>query len=178
MIREPGEVLITEQQIQQRVAELGAEISRDYAGGEVMLVCVLRGAVIFVADLLRHLTIPASVDFMAISSYGQDTRTTGVVRILKDLDESIQDRDVLVVEDIVDTGLTLSYLLDNLHHRGARSVRVCTLLDKPARRRVAVPLDYVGFTLPDRFVVGYGLDYAQRYRGLRHIVALDHEVCG
>lgn len=172
-----GEILLTEERISERVADLGREISADYAGLELTLVCVLRGAVVFLADLIRRLSVPARVDFMAISSYGPDTRTTGVVRILKDLDDSIEDRHVLVVEDIVDSGLTLSYLLDNLRSRNAASVRVCALLDKPARRLVPVRLDYIGFTLPDCFVVGYGLDYAQRYRGLRYVAALSPEVC-
>ncbi|MBI3912385.1 MAG: hypoxanthine phosphoribosyltransferase [Armatimonadetes bacterium] len=173
-----GEILLTEEQIRRRVAELGRQISADYAGLELTLVCVLRGAVVFLADLIRHLSLPASIDFMAISSYGSDTQSTGVVRIVKDLDDSIQHRHVLVVEDIVDTGLTLAYLLDNLRNRSATSVRVCALLDKPARRRVPITLDYVGFTLPDCFVVGYGLDFAQRYRGLPHVVVLSpEEVC-
>jgi hypoxanthine phosphoribosyltransferase len=172
------EVLFTAEQIQARVAELGAEINHDYGDREVILVCVLRGAVVFLADLLRTLSVPASVDFMAISSYGSDTRSTGVVRILKDLDDSIESRHVLVVEDIVDTGLTLNYLLENLRHRNAASVRVCALLDKPARRRTEARLDYIGFTVPDAFVVGYGLDYDQRYRGLSFIGILKPEVYG
>jgi hypoxanthine phosphoribosyltransferase len=172
------EVLFTPVQIQARIAALGEEISRDYRDREVVLVCVLRGAVVFLSDLLRALSVPASVDFMAISSYGSDTRSTGVVRILKDLDDSIESKHVLVVEDIVDTGLTLNYLLDNLRHRNAASVRVCALLDKPARRRAEAHLDYVGFTVPDAFVVGYGLDYAQQYRGLPFIGILKPEVYG
>jgi len=171
-------VLLTPEQIRGRVAELGAQISGDYAEREIVLVCVLRGAVVFLADLLRELRVPAAVDFMAISSYGMDTRSTGVVRILKDLDDSIESQHVLVVEDIVDTGLTLNYLLENLRHRNAASVRVCALLDKPARRRVPVPLDYIGFTVPDAFVVGYGLDYAQQYRGLPFIGILEPQVYG
>lgn len=172
------EVLFSPEQIQERVAALGEEISRDYQDREIVLVCVLRGAVVFMADLLRSLRVPASVDFMAISSYGSDTRSTGVVRILKDLDDSIESKHVLVVEDIVDTGLTLNYLLDNLRHRNAASVRVCALLDKPARRRAEARPDYVGFTVPDAFVVGYGLDYAQQYRGLPFIGILKPEVYG
>jgi hypoxanthine phosphoribosyltransferase len=173
-----AQILFTAEQIQVRVQEMGAEISRDYRDREVVLVCVLRGAVIFLADLLRSLRVCASVDFMAISSYGSDTRSTGVVRILKDLDDSIESRHVLVVEDIVDTGLTLNYLLENLRHRNAASVRVCALLDKPARRRTEAQPDYVGFTVPDAFVVGYGLDYDQRYRGLPFIGILKPEVYG
>jgi hypoxanthine phosphoribosyltransferase len=172
------EVLFTPDQIQLRIAALGDEISRDYQDREVVLVCVLRGAVVFLADLLRALRVPAAVDFMAISSYGSDTRSTGVVRILKDLDDSIESKHVLVVEDIVDTGLTLNYLIDNLRHRNAASVRICALLDKPARRRAEAHLDYVGFTVPDAFVVGYGLDYAQQYRGLPFIGILKPEVYG
>jgi hypoxanthine phosphoribosyltransferase len=169
-------ILITPEQLQARVAELGEQISRDYADREVALVCVLRGAVVFLADLLRALRVPASVDFMAISSYGLDTRSTGVVRIVKDLDDSIESKHVLIVEDIVATGLTLNYLLENLRHRNVASVRVCALLDKPARRRVEVRLDYIGFTVPDAFVVGYGLDYAQQFRGFPFIGILAPEV--
>jgi hypoxanthine phosphoribosyltransferase len=172
------EVLFTPDQIQARITELGEEISRDYRDRDLLLVCVLRGAVVFLADLLRALRIPAAVDFMAISSYGSDTSSTGVVRILKDLEDSIESKHVLVVEDIVDTGLTLNYLLENLRHRNAASVRVCALLDKPARRRAAAQPDYVGFTVPNAFVVGYGLDYAQQYRGLPFIGILKPEVYG
>jgi hypoxanthine phosphoribosyltransferase len=172
------QVLFTPEQIQQRVKELGALITADYADRHPILVCVLRGAVVFLSDLLRALPETASVDFMAIASYGADTKSTGVVRILKDLDDSIESRHVLVVEDIVDTGLTLNYLLENLRHRNAASVRVCALLDKPARRRVPVRIDYTGFEVPDAFVVGYGLDYAQRYRGLPFIGTLKPEIYG
>jgi hypoxanthine phosphoribosyltransferase len=172
------QLLLTAEQIQARVKELGAQISADYAERDLALVCVLRGAIVFVGDLLRALPDSTTVDFMAIASYGADTRSTGVVRILKDLDDSIESRHVLVVEDIVDTGLTLSYLLENLRHRNAASVRVCALLDKPARRRVPVRIDYTGFEVPDAFVVGYGLDYAQRYRGLPFIGILKPEIYG
>ncbi len=165
-------------QIQRRVEELGAQISEDYTEKDLALVCVLRGAVVFVSDLLRVLPDTATVDFMAIASYGTDTRSTGVVRILKDLDDSVESRHVLVVEDIVDTGLTLNYLLENLRHRNAASVRVCALLDKPARRRVPVPIDYTGFAVPNAFVVGYGLDYDQKYRGLPFIGILKPEMDG
>jgi hypoxanthine phosphoribosyltransferase len=170
------QVLLTLEQIAARVRELGVQISADYAEKELALVCVLRGAVVFLGDLLRELPDHASVDFMAIASYGADTKSTGVVRILKDLDDSIESRHVLVVEDIVDTGLTLNYLLENLRHRNAASVRVCALLDKPARRRVPVRVDYIGFEVPNAFVVGYGLDYAQRYRGLPFIGILKPEI--
>src|SRR5713101_5128879 len=172
------QVLFTREQIQRRVGELGAAISRDYRDKDLALVCVLRGAVVFLSDLLRVLPDTATVDFMAIASYGTDTRSTGVVRILKDLDDSVESRHVLVVEDIVDTGLTLNYLLENLRHRNAASVRVCALLDKPARRRVPVPIDYTGFAVPNAFVVGYGLDYDQKYRGLPFIGILKPEMDG
>jgi hypoxanthine phosphoribosyltransferase len=172
------QVLITQEQIRDRVAELGRAISEEYEGRSLRLVCVLRGAFIFLADLLRVLDVPATVDFMAIASYGAGTHSTGVVRILKDLDEPIESENVLVVEDIVDSGLTLNYLLEHLRHRDPASVRVCALLDKPARRQIAVTPEYIGFTIPDVFVVGYGLDYAQRYRGLPFIGVLDPEMCG
>jgi hypoxanthine phosphoribosyltransferase len=165
-------VLISADSIQQRVRELAKQISADYVGREITMVCVLRGAMVFAADLLRLLEIPTCVDFIAISSYGEETRSSGVVRITKDLDDSIEGRAVLVVEDIVDTGLTLRYLLENLATRNPESLRVCALLDKPARRIVEVSADYVGFTIPDEFVVGYGLDFAQRFRGLPHVAAL------
>src|SRR6266849_5711940 len=170
------QVLLTPEQIRQRVKELGAQISADYADKDLALVCVLRGAVVFLSDLIRVLPDSASVDFMAIASYGSDTHSTGVVRIVKDLEESVESRHVLVVEDIVDTGLTLNYLLENLRHRNAASVRVCALLDKPARRRMPVRIDYTGFEVPDAFVVGYGLDHNQRYRGLPFIGILKPEI--
>jgi hypoxanthine phosphoribosyltransferase len=172
------QVLFTPEQIRERVGELGARISADYAEKDLALVCVLRGAVVFLGDLLRHLPDTATVDFMAIASYGSQTKSTGVVRILKDLDDSIESRHVLIIEDIVDTGLTLNYLLENVRHRNAASVRVCALLDKPARRRVPVRVDYTGFEVPDAFVVGYGLDYDQRYRGLPFIGILNPEIYG
>jgi hypoxanthine phosphoribosyltransferase len=170
------QVLFTPDQIRQRVGELGAAIRRDYRDKDLALVCVLRGAVVFLGDLLRTLPDTATVDFMAIASYGADTRSTGVVRILKDLDDSVESRNIVLVEDIVDTGLTLNYLLENLRHRNAASVRVCALLDKPARRRLPVRVDYRGFEVPDAFVVGYGLDYNQRYRGLPFIGILKPEI--
>jgi len=173
-----AEVLISEAAIEARVRELAAEISRDYAENSLHLVGVLRGATIFLADLVRRLTIPVTFDFIAISSYGADTRSTGIVRLVKDLDESVESRHVLIVEDVVDTGLTLNYLLEVLRQRKAASVEVCALLDKPARRRVSAAAKYVGFTVPDAFVVGYGLDYAQRYRNLPYIGALRPEVYG
>lgn len=158
--------------------ELGEQISRDYLGKEILLVCVLRGAAVFMADLARHISASTIFDFMAVSSYGTATETSGVVRIVKDLDENITGRDVLLVEDIVDTGLTLSYIRENLRSRRPASLKVCTLLDKPARRSAAVTIDYRGFEIPDRFVVGYGLDYGQRYRNLPFICVLRSAVCG
>ena len=173
-------IILTPEEIAQRVSELGEQISRDYAGKDLLLVGILKGCMVFLADLVRELTIPSSVDFVAVSSYGADTKTSGVVRILKDLDESVESMHVLVIEDIVDTGLTLrlSYLLENLRSRRAASVKVCTLLDKPARRRVDVPVDYRGFTVEDQFVVGYGLDYQGKYRGLPYIGLLKPEIYG
>jgi hypoxanthine phosphoribosyltransferase len=170
---EIGETLVSEEDLERRVAELGAEISRDYEGRDLILIGVLKGAVVFIADLMRHLTVPVEVDFMAVSSYGSQTDSSGVVRILKDLDASIGGRDVLIVEDIIDSGLTLQYLLRNLKAREPRSLEVCALLTKPERRRVDLPTRYVGFEIPNRFVVGYGLDHAQRYRNLREIAVLE-----
>lgn len=167
------EILLTEKEIQERVCQLGTTISRHYAGAEeVVLIAVLRGSVYFAVDLSRQLTIPFTLDFMGISSYGGSSDPLGVVRITKDLDTSIVGKNVLLVEDIVDTGLTLNYLLKNLRTRNPLSLRVCAFLDMPARRIVDVPLDYIGFELPDVFVVGYGLDYQERYRNLRYIAAL------
>jgi len=175
-----AQVLLAPEALAKRVAELGAEISRDYAGKELMLICILKGANMFLADLARQITVPVSYDFVAVSSYGADTKSSGVVRILKDLDESVESKHVLVVEDIVDTGLTLrlSYLLENLRSRRAASVKVCTLLDKPARRRMAVPVDYYGFKVEDQFVVGYGLDYQGKYRNLPYVGLLKPEIYG
>jgi hypoxanthine phosphoribosyltransferase len=169
----PGEVLVTAEQIAGRTAELGAEISRDYAGREVLLLGILKGAVLFIADLARELTVTCELDFMAVSSYGSSTSSSGVVRIVKDLDAPIADKHVLVVEDIVDSGLTLSYLLKNLAARAPASLEICTLLAKPGRAGRGLPVRYVGFELPDVFVVGYGLDHAQKYRNLPHIAALE-----
>ena len=168
-----GETLVSSEDLERRVAELGAEISRDYEGRDLVLVGVLKGAVVFIADLMRHLTVPCEIDFMAVSSYGSQTDSSGVVRILKDLDASIGGRDVLIVEDIIDSGLTLQYLLRNLKARDPRSLEVCALLTKPERRRVDLPTRYVGFEIPDKFVIGYGLDHGQQYRNLRHIAVLE-----
>jgi hypoxanthine phosphoribosyltransferase len=167
-----GETLVPQDRLAERVRELAAEISRDYAGRELLLVGVLKGAVFFLSDLMRHLEIPVEVDFMAVASYGSATKSSGVVRILKDLDAVIEDRDVLIVEDIVDSGLTLQYLLRNLAGRNPRSLEVCALLVKPERAKVELPTRYVGFEIPDRFAIGYGLDYGERYRNLPYVAAL------
>ncbi|HWH54631.1 MAG TPA: hypoxanthine phosphoribosyltransferase [Gaiellaceae bacterium] len=170
-----GEVLIDAESLDGRIAELGAEISSDYGGRDLLLIGVLKGAVFFMADLMRRLTIPCEVDFMAISSYGASTDSSGVVRILKDLDINIEGRDVLVVEDIIDSGLTLSYLMRNLESREPASLEVCALLTKPARREIDVPVRYVGFEIPNRFVIGYGLDFGERYRNLPYVAVLSDE---
>ena len=172
------EVLISPEKMQARVLEMAAQISHDYAGKEVVLVGVLVGAVVFTADLLRHITTSCFLDFVAISSYGKESRSSGVVRIIKDLDESVESRHVLIIEDIVDTGLTLNYLLDIMRNRNVASVKVASMLDKPSRRLTQVHVDYVGFEIPDEFVVGYGLDFAQRYRNLPYVGVLRPEVYG
>ncbi|HEY7537204.1 MAG TPA: hypoxanthine phosphoribosyltransferase [Gaiellaceae bacterium] len=174
--RAVGEILLDEERIQERVRELGREISIDYAGRELLLVGVLKGAVFFMADLMRSITVPCEIDFMAISSYGASTDSSGVVRILKDLDINIEGRHVLVVEDIIDSGLTLSYLLRNLESREPASLEVCALLTKPERREIEVEVGYVGFEIPNRFVIGYGLDFAERYRNLRYVGVLHDEL--
>lgn len=166
------EVLITTEKIVARIRELGAEIARDYSGRNPLLIGVLKGAFLFLSDLMRAIDIPLNVEFIAISSYGAEMRTSGEVRILKDLDVAIEGRHILVVEDIVDTGLTLSYLLANLKSRGAASVKLAALLDKYERREKEVPIDYLGFKIPDKFVVGYGLDFAEQYRNLPFIAVL------
>src|SRR4029453_17475998 len=167
-----GEVLVSEEDLQRRGAELGAEISRDYEDRTPPLVAVLEGAGPFLADLMRHLTVDCELDFMAVSSYGSSTDSSGVVRILKDLDAPIAGRDVLIVEDIIDSGLTLHYLLRSLQARGPKSIEVCALLTKPERRRVDLPVRYVGFEIPNRFAIGYGLDHAERFRNLSYVAAL------
>ena len=170
-----SEVLNEEDRLRSRVVELGEEISADYAGRDLLLIGVLKGAVFFMADLMRTLTIPCEIDFMAISSYGAQTDSSGVVRILKDLDINIEGRHVLVVEDIIDSGLTLSYLMRNLEARQPASLEVCSLLTKPDRREIDVPVRYIGFEIPNRFVIGYGLDFAERYRNLPYVGVLhDH----
>jgi hypoxanthine phosphoribosyltransferase len=171
-----SEVLIDRETLEARVAELGAEISGDYEGRGLILVGVLKGAIFFISDLMRQLSVPCEIDFMAISSYGAGTDSSGVVRILKDLDANISGQNVLVVEDIVDSGLTLSYLLRTLKARRPASIEICALLTKPERREIDVPVRYVGFEIPNKFVIGYGLDYRERYRNLPYIGVLDPEV--
>jgi hypoxanthine phosphoribosyltransferase len=165
-------IVLAEDEIRQRVAELGAQISEDYGDEPILLIAVLRGAALFVADLARSISSPVELDFMAVSSYGSSTKSSGVVRIIKDLDEGIEDRHVLVIEDILDTGLTLKYLLKNLASRKPRSLEVCTLLSKQGKQRVPISCKYIGFDVPDEFVVGYGLDYAERYRNLPYVGVL------
>ena len=170
-------VLLSEEEVDKRIQKIGEIISKDYEGKEIHLICVLKGGVFFMCELAKRITVPVSMDFMAISSYGSDTKSSGIIKIVKDLDDSITGKDVLVVEDIVDSGRTLSYLLDLLKDRKPNSMKLCTLLDKPDRRVVDVHVDYTGFQIPDEFVVGYGLDYAQKYRNLPYIgvVHLDEE---
>jgi hypoxanthine phosphoribosyltransferase len=171
-------IILHEDELQAKIRELGQAISRDYAGESILLVAVLRGAFLFVADLIRQIEVPAEVDFMAVSSYGSSTKSSGVVRILKDLDETIEGRNVLVCEDILDTGLTLKYLLKNLASRKPKSLEVVTLLAKAGKQRVPIDCKYIGFDIPDEFVVGYGLDYAERYRNLPYIGVLKPSVYG
>jgi hypoxanthine phosphoribosyltransferase len=170
------QILFDQETIAKRVKELGTQITSDYAGRQPFLICILKGASIFMADLCRRIDLPVALDFMAISSYGAGTSSSGVVRIAKDLDRSIENKDVIIVEDIVDSGLTLSYLLANLSSRHPASLRICVLLDKMERREVEVPVDYRGFVIPDHFVVGYGLDYAEKYRNLPYVGVLKPEV--
>jgi hypoxanthine phosphoribosyltransferase len=167
-----GEALVTQEDLERRVRELGEQISRDYAGKDLFLVGVLKGAVFFLSDLMRSLEVPCEVDFMAVASYGSSTDSSGVVRILKDLDATIEGKDVLIVEDIIDSGLTLSYLLRTLRAREPRSLEVCALLTKPERREVDLPIRYTGFEIPNKFVIGYGLDHAERYRNLPYVAVL------
>ena len=168
-------VILTEEEVDARIQEIGAQISRDYAGREVHLVCVLKGGSFFMCELAKRITVPVSLDFMSVSSYGSSTKSSGVVKIVKDLDEPLKDKDVIIVEDIVDSGRTLSYLMDMMRDRGPRSLALCTLLDKPDRRVVEVHVDYTGFQIPDEFVVGYGMDYAQKYRNLPYIGVVEFE---
>lgn len=162
-------VLLSEEEVDKRIAEIAAKISEDYNGEQVHMICVLKGGVFFTCELAKRLRIPVSMDFMSVSSYGADTKSSGVVKIIKDLDEGIEGKNVLVVEDIIDSGRTLSYLLEYLRNRNPKSLKLCTLLDKPERRVVEVNVDYTCFDIPDEFVVGYGLDYAQKYRNLPYI---------
>lgn len=163
-------VLLSEEEVNRRISEIAAQISRDYEGKAIHMICILKGGVFFTCELAKRLTVPVSLDFMSVSSYGDDTKSSGVVRIVKDLDEPLTDLNVLIVEDIIDSGRTLSYLMEVLKQRGPASIRLCTLLDKPERRvKKQVKVDYTCFTIPDEFVVGYGLDYAQKYRNLPYI---------
>lgn len=176
MLNDVESVLLSAEELAKRIEEIGAEITADYAGKEILMIGVLRGAVVFMADLARAIKVPVAIDFMAVSSYGSGTSSSGVVRILKDLDEDVAGKHVLVVEDIIDSGLTLNYLLDNLKSRKPASIKLCTLLNKPERRKVNVQIDYNGFDVPDYFVIGYGLDYAEKYRNLPFIGILKPEV--
>lgn len=176
MIEDIKDVLIDEKTLQERVRSIGEELSQEYRDKNPLVICVLKGAVLFMSDLIKHMDIPLEIDFMAVSSYGTDTRTSGEVRILKDLDKSVEGRHLIIVEDIVDSGLTLSYLIKMFRDRHTKSVKVCSLLDKPERRTSGVNIDYVGFVVPDEFVVGYGLDYAEKYRNLPFIGVLKEEV--
>ena len=176
MNKDIKEILIAEEVLQAKIAELGAKITQDYKDKDLILICVLKGAAIFVSDLMRKIDLALDIDFMAISSYGTNTQSSGVVRILKDLNASIENRHVLIVEDIIDSGLTLSYLVENLKSRGPASVEICTILDKPDRRTIDLEIKYTGFQVPDEFVVGYGLDYAEKYRNLPYIAILKEEI--
>ena len=177
MNRDIDHILVSEEQLRQKVAELGAQISRDYAGHDLLLVSILKGAVVFMADLMRAITIPCAIDFMVVSSYGgANTSSTGLVKIIKDLDQDLTGRDVLIVEDILDTGITLSNLVPMLEMRKPNSVKICSILSKPSRRKADVKPDYCGFDVPDEFVVGYGLDYDEKYRNLPYVGVLKSEV--
>lgn len=166
---EEVKVLLSEEEVKIRIKEIGAQISKDYEGKMVHLICVLKGGVFFMCDLAKSVTVPVSFDFMSVSSYGNGTDSSGIVKIVKDLDDSIEGKEVLIVEDIIDSGRTLNYLIGILEKRNPKSIRLCTLLDKPERRVVDVKVDYIGFSVPDKFVVGYGLDYEQKYRNLSYI---------
>ncbi len=168
------EILLTEEQIQSKIREMGADITKRWAGKDVVLVGILKGSVLFMADLARQIDLPVTFDFMAVSSYGKSTTSSGLVRILKDLDASVEGKDVIIVEDIIDSGYTLNYIRENLEGRGTNSVSIITLFDKPNRRKAEMPVDMVGFSLPDAFVVGYGLDFAEKYRNLPFLAVL-HE---
>lgn len=176
MIRDIQEVLFSEEQIAEKVKELGKRISEEYKGKNLLIVGILKGSVLFASDLLKEITIPCEIDFMAVSSYGNSTKTSGVVRILKDLDNSIEGKDLIIVEDIVDTGVTLSYLTQYLRGRNVNSVEIVSLLNKPSRRKADINVKYIGFETPDEFLVGYGLDYAEKYRNLPFVGILKREV--
>ncbi|KXG75909.1 hypoxanthine phosphoribosyltransferase [Thermotalea metallivorans] len=176
MEKDIKEILFSREEIEKKIGELGNKIADDYRGKDLVLVGVLKGANVFMSDLMRKINIPLTIDFMAVTSYGLSTESSGVVKILKDLDHSIEDKDVLVVEDIIDTGLTLHYLCENLLSRKPKSLKICALLDKPDRRKIDIPIDYKGFDIPDEFIVGYGIDYAEQYRNLPYIAALKREV--
>ena len=177
-MKETSRVLIPEDKVDERIAQLGEQISKDYAGRQVHLIGILKGSIFFICELAKRITVPVTMDFMSVSSYGAGTKSSGVVKLIKDLDEPIEGKDVLVVEDIIDSGHTLSYLLKNLSSRNPASIRLCTLLDKPERRVKPVEVHYTGFSIPDAFVVGYGLDYAEKYRNLPYIGVLKPEVYG
>lgn len=168
-------VLLGEEEVNKRINEVAEQINKDYAGKDIHLICILKGGVFFTCELAKRLTVPVSMDFMSVSSYGAGTVSSGVVKIIKDLDEPLEGKDVLIVEDIIDSGRTLSYLVENLKSRGAKSVRLCTLMSKPSRRVVEVPVDYIGYEIPDEFVVGYGLDYAQKYRNLPYVGVVEND---
>jgi hypoxanthine phosphoribosyltransferase len=176
MKEDVAEVLITSEEIQEKTAELARQITADYQGKDLLLICILKGGLVFLADLMREIRLPLEIDFMAVSSYGDKTESSGVVRILMDLDTNIQGRNVLIVEDIIDTGRTLNYVIQNLRTRHPASLRICTLLNKPARRILDIPVDYVGFEIPDKFVIGYGLDYGEIYRSLPFVGVLKPEL--
>lgn len=176
MVNDVKEILFDESTISNKVNELGSIISKEYAGEDLIVIGVLKGANVFLSDLIRKISIPITIDFMAVSSYGHSTETSGVVKIIKDLDNSIEGKNILIVEDIIDTGLTLKYLLENLHSRNPKSISICTLLDKPERRKVNIDIDYAGFKIPDEFIVGYGIDYAEKYRNLPFIATLKEKV--
>lgn len=168
-MKDEVKVLIPEEEVRKRISEIGAQISRDYAGKEIHVICILKGGVFFMCELVKHITVPVTHDFMSVSSYGDGTVSSGRIKIVKDLDDSIEGKEVLIVEDIIDSGRTLHHLLQLLRARNPKSIRLCTLLDKPDRRVIEVPVEYTGFSIPDLFVVGYGLDYAQHYRNLPYI---------
>lgn len=175
-MRDKTQVLISTEELQKKIKELGAQISKDYEGKELTLICVLKGGVMFMVDLSKEISVPLTMDFMAVSSYGNEKISSGIVKIIKDLDEPIEGKDVLIVEDIIDSGRTLNYLVNLLNERKPASVKICTLLDKPEQRVVDVDVEYVGFTIPDKFVLGYGLDYEQKWRNLPYIAVVEQEI--